>query len=1045
MRKIRSKPLTQAIWLAFGTATALTALPALSQDRVVVTGSRILKSDLQAASPTQTVTEAEIVGRQDVTLDTILNTLPQVNPAGTTTSNNPGNGGQSNIDLRGLGSNRNLVLLDGRRPMVSASDQTVDLNTIPLALIDNIEIITGGAGAVYGADAVSGVVNIKLKRRFDGVAVAAGISNAADKRDAREERFSLLLGNNFDGNRGNAAFYVDTTNRQTLIKGQRAFAAVATSTTSFFPEGTYRPTGNNPTQAAVDALYSQNSYRQPLPGQTTNVSGGLVNYTSGDVPAGSVHSFNTDGTLIYPGIFNSPRDVRNWRYPVDSGVNTNIFPDAYSYNFDAVNILVLPLKRYSMGGKFDFAFDNGTEIFGRLSQTVYTAKQALAPSPVPTIRVARTGEATAGQAESSLVESGQSTPNNLIVPVTNPFIPADLAALLASRSTTGNQTAIVGSGPTEPFQMRWRTLGAGLRESKFDNDVFQLMLGAKGDIGKTGWAWETSGSYGKTQITQAQSGNIDTNKLQRALEAADGGASLCAGGINPFGRQALSASCAQFLNVNSETVTTLNQRILQGFVTGDIAKLPAGALSAVVGAEYRGFQYDFDPGSVSGPISGFNVQSAASGKNNFVDVFGELQIPVLRRAPLAQSLDISLAARTSQSEFEDLEKQVKGDKQRSNTFAFNLTWSPVADIRARASLQRAVRAPNFSELFDGGGSAPQYFDPCSATSAGRTTGNNAALLTALCARVDAAGVPLAGNYVQTPGTQASVTVEGNTALKPETGNSVTLGLVFAPQQGGLRGFSASVDYYQIEVKNAITSPDTNEIIADCYNYYGRNPTYANGANDPTPGLAGTIGPGAKYCGGVFRGGGDILFVDNPDTASGAFAGSNGGRIKTSGLDFALGWRGKLGPGEFSVGLNLTHLLSYKLKTADFLPEKEFKGTIPYFGAGLGQAFPENKLVFNTGYDFGMVAVDARYRWFSAMSNRMELMFPGEKFTGTAATGYLDLGVSVEPFKGVTLRAGVNNVMDQEARTYSPNVQSGTDPSSFDVIGRRYILQMNAKF
>lgn len=1025
----RTKVCAAVLAAVGGGLAAPSAALAQATERIEITGSRILKLDLQSASPLVTVTAEEIVGRQDITLETFLNTLPQVNPAGTTTSNNPGNGGQANIDLRGLGANRNIILIDGRRAMVSASDQTVDVNTIPMAMIDSIEVITGGAGAVYGADAVAGVVNIKLKRKVQGITITAGSSNAMDKRDAREDRISIVAGNAFEGGAGGATMYLDYGKREALIKGQRAFAAVATSTTSFFPEGSYRPSGNNPTQAAVDALYSQPSYRQPLPGQTT--VGGLVPYASGDVPNTSQHSFNTDGTLIYPGIFNSPRDVRNWRYPIDSGVNTNIFPDAYSYNFDAVNYLVLPMERFALGAKLDFTLPGGAEVFGRATNTRYTSKTALAPSPVPTIRVAATGRAAPGQAESPLVVPGQSTANNLVVPVTNPFIPADLATLLASR--TGDQGAIVGSGPTEPFQMRWRTLGAGLREANYSNNVFQGLLGAKGDFGNSGWSWETFASLGNTKIANQQTGNIETNKLQRALEAADGGASLCTGGINPFGRQPLSASCAQYLNVDNTITTTFQQQIVQGFVTGDVVKLPAGSMAVVAGAETRRFEYNLDPGTASGPISGFNTQTPAGGKNNFTDVFGELQIPLLRKAPLAESLDLSLAARTSVSKFTDTVNDVSGEKQRSNTFALNMTWQPVADLRARTSVQRAARAPNFGELFDGGGSAPQYYDPCSATSVGRTTGANAAQLTSLCAVVDAFQVPLPATYVQTPGTQASVTVGGNTALKPETGTSFTAGLVFTPS--AVKGLTASFDYYNIQIKDAITTPDVNEIVADCYNYYGRNPGYL-----------------ATYssCAGIYRGGGDILFVNDPTDADGslrdgAFVGTNGGKISTSGIDVALGWRGTAGPGQLSVGLNWSYLLSYKQRSADFLPEKELSGTIPYFGAGLGQAFPKNKFVLSSGYDFGPVSVDARYRWFSKMENRMAKMFPGEKFTGTQATGYLDVGVTGDIGKAFQVRVGINNLLDQEPRTYAPNVQSGTDPSTFDVIGRRLFLQGTAKF
>ncbi|MES2344038.1 MAG: Plug domain-containing protein, partial [Pseudomonadota bacterium] len=170
--------------------TAFSASAAYAQDgevtEVVVTGSRIVRQDYVANSPISTVTGEQTVANADITLDTYLNTLPQVNPSGTTTSNNPGNGGQSNIDLRGLGANRNVVLVDGRRPMVSANNLTVDLNTIPQALIESIEVITGGAGAAYGADAIAGAVNVKLKRNFEGVDIRANYSNSTEFWDAEE-------------------------------------------------------------------------------------------------------------------------------------------------------------------------------------------------------------------------------------------------------------------------------------------------------------------------------------------------------------------------------------------------------------------------------------------------------------------------------------------------------------------------------------------------------------------------------------------------------------------------------------------------------------------------------------------------------------------------------------------------------------------------------------------------------------------------------------------------------------------------------------------
>jgi iron complex outermembrane receptor protein len=985
-------------------------------ERVVVTGTRILRADLLSSSPMTTISGAQLQANQDITIETMLNALPQVNPAGTTTSNNPGNSGQANIDLRGLGAGRNLVLIDGRRPMVSAADQSVDLNTIPLALIDSIEVISGGAAAVYGADAVAGVVNIKLKRNFEGIDLRAGRSNAMDQNDAKEENFQLTLGGNFGGGKGNAALGFEYAKRQQLVKGQRDFAKVATSTTTSWPEGRWAPSGNSPTQAAVNSLFSGYGYSGP------------------QIPRTSAQGFNSDGTLFYPGLFNSPLDVVNFRSPIDDGVNTKFYPDFYSYNFDSVNLLVLPLERRSFNGKVDYRFDNGVEAFARLSQTRYGAETALAPTPVGGITIRAPGRNIASQVSSPFVVDGltpsgaQRGTTGLIVPVTNPFIPADLQALLATRD--GDNLNLVGSGATEPIIITWRTVAAGLRKQVFENTVSQYLAGAKGPlIGN--WTWEGYLSEGRTKIESKQFGNINAQRLNDALATADGGASLCAGGINPFGRQPLSPACVNYLQIATSTSTTFEQSIGQFFVSGDITELPAGPLSAVAGLEFRNFQYDFDPGTASGPIYGFNSQTQDKGSNSFRDVFGELAIPLLKNAPFARSASISVALRSSESKSVDEVQNLTSTKQRSNTFALNFDWSPTNELRTRASLQKSVRAPNFGELFSGGGAFPQIFDPCSINSAGRTTLAGASQLATLCGATDS---PVTGNttFVATPGNQAFLTTDGNRDLKPETGNSVTLGLVWIPRaQGFIGGLRGSIDYYQIKVKDAILAPDVNEIIADCYNYGGRNPSY-----DAT----------RDSCAAIFRQGDNIAALFNPaDLVDGLYGGTNGGSLETSGLDLALGWGGTVGPGKLDVQLNWTHLLSVKQRSAEFLPTYDYKGTIPFFGVGLGQAYPNDKMMVTAKYAIGDFTGDLRMRYIGKMDNRMSRIFPGERFTGVAATTYWDIGGTYEVVKGVTLRAGINNLLDQKPRTYAPNVQSGTDPSTYDVIGRRLFMQVQAQF
>lgn len=993
-----------------------TALPTLAQqtpavttlERIEITGSRLKKFDLEASSPTVTITSAELQANQDITLETFLNSLPQVNPAGTTSSNNPGNGGQANIDLRGLGSNRNLVLIDGRRPMVSASDQTVDLNTIPMAMVESIEIISGGAAAVYGADAVAGVVNVKLKKNFQGFDLRAGLSNTTKNGDARERNIQGLMGGNFADNRGNAVIGFEFAEREAVYKRQRAFSALATSTTGSWPEGRFSPNGSNlPSQAAVNAIYAGYGYKGP------------------QITRGNSHSFNADGTLFYPGLFNSPLDVANFKYPLDEGVNTRFFPDFYSYNFDPANILVLPLKRRSVTAKANYLLSNGIEVFGKISNSNYNSTTALAPTPVAGGAWRAPGQTTAStQISSPLIEPGKRG-TTLLVNANNVFIPADLKTLLNSR--TGDDANLVGTGAAEPFTMSWRTVAAGLRTNTYANDVTQYLAGAKGDIFNTGWTWEGSMSHGITKINQSQKGNINAQKLADAFGAADGGKSLCAGGVNPFGRQALSAECIAFLQLPTSLAQEFNQTIGQFFVAGDAFEAPAGPVGVVLGAETRRFGYELNPGSTSGPIYGFNSQSAAKAKNSFDDFFAEVSIPLARNMPIIKSANLSLAYRNSRSQATDIIKGLETPSKASNAFAANLDWQPNSEMRARASAQRSVRAPNFGELFDGGGGFPSFFDPCSVNSVGRTTGADAAKLGVLCTATGVSNT----SFVASPGAQAETITTGNINLKPESSNSMTLGLVWTPRSDSfLGGFRGSLDYYRIKVSDAITSPDVNEFIADCYNYNGRNSNYSATTSS---------------CATITRSGSSIIGAYDPVDPDGAFAGGNEGKIDTSGVDISLGWSGKVGPGKLDVQGFWTHLLSYKSKTTSLLPSVDYAGTIAYFGAGLGQSFPENKVTISTNYKLGDVGIDLRMRYIGAMSNRMAKLFPGEALTGVSSTTYWDLGGSYDFTKSLSVRAGVNNLLDQKPRQYSPNVQSGTDPSTYDVVGRRYYLTANLSF
>ncbi|QIG54839.1 TonB-dependent receptor [Altererythrobacter sp. BO-6] len=1014
--------------LAIGMAIA--AQPVFAQDAdegaeaetssaIIVTGSRIVRPNLESPSPVAVVTGDETVEQADITLETYLNTLPQVNPAGTSTSNNPGNGGQSNINLRGLGANRNLVLLNGRRPMVSDSSQRVDINTIPQGLIERVEIVTGGAGAVYGADALAGVTNFILKDDFEGVDLRATYSNVLDEWDGKEYQFSGTIGGNFADGRGNMAISVEHSSRQALLKGQRGFAAQATSTTGTFPTGSVRDGSNPFAQSAIDALF--------------------LGYGSApkDIPVSGTSkiAFNTDGSLFGVGIFNSPVDVTNFRDGVDSAANPNLnyFPDFYTYNFDIINYLVLPYERTSAFLTGHYEISPAVEVFVQGSWVEYTSATALAPTPIGT-RVESLSGTNPTRAKSALIEPGRNV-TALLVPVTNPFIPADLATLLASR--TGNDANIVGSGATEAFTIAKRFLPTGLRQQNFNNEVIQGLIGLRGEIAP-GWRYEIYASKGRTTQDVDLDGNVDVQKVQNLLEAADGGASLCTGGFNPFGAgQPFSQSCIDYVSAPASTTTKFNQEIYQAYIAGNVTELPAGPLSIVLGAEQRKFDYFYDAGSLSGPIAGFNTGTNDKGTNKFTDFFGEVNIPLVSDS-FVQYAELSLLARNSKSDFNDIQNGIDGESQSDWTYGATFTADVNDSLRVRGSYQRAVRAPNFGELFSGGGSFPQYFDPCSTTSNFRQSGGAAARQ--LCIDAAAFGTNFSQSavdaYAQTPGSQVFLGYTGNTDLKPEKGTTFTLGTVF-----NAFGFTGSLDYYNIKVTDAILQPDPNILIAACFGLL--------------PGTNDSLSASSPYCGGsdggFFRVP-DILQIVLPSAlggdASGYFTFQNQGKFKTSGLDFQLAYNLPtefIGP-ESSIGFNLmvNYLIDYKVEELPGVTI-DYADTASYFGAGLGTSFPRWRANLQTDFRINEnIKLDTRIRYIDGMKNRAAVQYVGETFTGPGTAVYVDtaLEFKVDP---LTFRVGVNNLFDRGPEEYAPNSQSGTDPSLYDIYGRRVFVSGRIRF
>ena len=935
---------------------------------VVVTGSRIARRDGTAESPILTVGNQALAESGYTTAEQYLNTLPQIVAGASSQSNNPSSNGRAFIDLRGLGESRNLVLIDGRRGMGATGGGVVDINTIPSALVDRVEIITGGAATTYGADAVAGVVNFIMKKNFEGVAIDTQ-SRVTEQGDGKEFSTNVTLGGKFAEDRGSAMFSAGYFKRDAMGKGDREFAAQASSPTGSFPGGSLSFGANTPTQAGVDAVFGPN---------VCNTNGGQAGF-----------GFNPNGSLFCTGVAGTTRDIVGYTGPA-SDVATAFAPDFFSYNFEPDNLLVLPQERWNLFSQFNLNVNDYFNPYATAMFTNYNAKSALAPTPA-------------------------SGTTGFFVPVTNPFLSAQARALAATRA---NPTAPIA------FSKRFNALGPRVSDNTFD--VWQVTLGSTGKLGKMldDWTYDAFWSYGRTILNETQDGNVRRTQVQAMLDAADGGASLCTGGLNLFGSAPISDSCKALISLQAKNVTVIVQRNAEASISGTLFELPAGPVQTAMGIAYRDLDFDFKPdsGLVPGAVAGFNEQKPVKGVLEFTDVFVETSVPILKDLPLIQSLSVTLGARHSNS-------NISGG---NSSFKINGDWQVVDSFRFRGGYQTAVRAPNVNELF-----APQLnnfpsitaSDPCNTTGAIAATyrnGSNAALVTALCA----AQSPVAGGtaYVQ-PAGQATGITGGNPDLGVEDSKSFTAGAVYRSNSENpwLSGFNASIDYWSIKLENVIASVDATTIIQRCYNRDGANPTFSNSNS---------------WCQMFKRDANNGGIIDLKQLSL------NQAFKETSGVDLALNWGfgldlvGLPEAGSLRFNLVTTWLEKFTEQTTDVDPVNDRAGTISQSTA---TAYPEWKSTFNATYTLKDFEVQTTSRYIGEMVH-FNTVTGGSSTsnTGTKATWYHDISARYELSDSLTLRIGVNNVLDQEPRIYTPNVQANTDPSTFDVLGRRYFIGLNLK-
>jgi len=1058
----RRKKLAQAVsaTIASSVLTGGLSNTAVAQDKsleeVTVTGSRITKRDMSAPSPVLTVGSESFENSANVSIETIMNKLPQFTPGETqfgagaadiqsSASNTPGT---ATLNLRGMGANRNLVLINGRRPQPSNATLVVDLNSIPSSAIKNVEVITGGASAVYGADAMTGVVNFILKDDFQGIE-ADYHTGQTFEGDGSENRASLLIGANAPDGRGNVMIAMEWYRREQVMQRDRDFYINAwedpTNASAGFMHmpswGAQEAAGiaggsNPPSQAAVDLMFSR---YDPA-------------YVNGTVGRNSEFRFNQDGTIFVTqkGLgYNGPINC------LDCGQFSmvNKLTNGDLSQWTTTSFLSSPMERHAlfMSGQYQV-----TDHISGFIQGNYTHSEVQTRGGIPPA-------VTIWQAP---------------VPRDGRALPADLNTLLDSRVVRNNALGIpiAGTGPTGDWSLYQVMDMSGPIDAVHDIDVWQLMFGLKGDLMDGDWTWEAYASRGQTKVIdenfnlgslqryqfliQRPNFGVGTNAVNRDNtpgynNSGRGYGINCPTGLPVFNQFAPDPDCLKGIDTRMINRSALTQEIVEANLQGGLGRwfqLPAGEVRFSIGGTYRSDEFQFHPGNdgleqiFDNPIGIFS-SSSTGGKVDVREEYFELLIPVLEDLPLVKKLDIEGGFRHSNY----------NTAGNANTWKGLSTWQASNWLTFRGGYQFATRAPNINELFAADTLtvvAHPDEDNCSASTLapwGNVPSNPDRLkVQALCRAIignSTSGFDTqtynAGTYGSGPNgfTRATPTFfpleiaifKGNADLSVEEGRTWTLGTVISnPFEGmfshdWLDDLTLTMDFYHIELADTIAPISVQTVYNNCFNYNGTsNPTYD--VNN-------------IFCQKIARNPvtGDRAQVDAPFF--------NLGSTETQGLDIQLNWSHDLGPGRFGISSLINWLDYFKYQDEPGGVVHDATGTLGGLVTAQGGMY-DYKTNTTFSYMWENIYVGLGWRHMPSIKAEAAATNPNTTTTGTGDYDICDLSASYNWGEHYSFRFGVDNLFDKGIPVVGGTpTDSNTDLTSgnYDQLGRRWYLGVKATF
>lgn len=1010
---------------------APTTQPATAEDttgEIVVTGSRIRNPNGASAVPINSISAAELLQTGTTNIGEVINKLPGT--ANTFSQANStrflGTSGLNLIDLYGLGTQRTLVLVNGRRHVaadVLNNAVSTDINTIPSDLIDRVDIVTGGSSAIYGSDAISGVVNFVLKDHFQGLQVR-GQGNITPHGDAGSYYTSVLAGKNFADDRGNIAVDLEYARQNSLYASDRSNYASSNGFVLVNSAG-----GANTSGPANNQFFNDRRIG-------TISDGGLVAFGSTTGACGRDtqgraftcnYLFQPDGSLVQ-----------------QTGTRVGLAPTAGS-----------PSGSSFIGGNGNTGRE-GTllQLYPELDR--YSANLVghfeVSPAFIPFVEASFVRTNSVGQGSSGPAFITGSTIGSAFgygAPLAtyerpsldNPYLSTQARAQIIAAMVAGGANPANITGATR-FTLRRNLTDLGTRTEAATRDTYRIVGGVRGDL-SSHLNYEVSANYGEFIENTRLEGVMNTQRFLLAMDAQRNASGQIVCGsqinaaragtdlngdaanlardiaacvpINPFGNGNISQAAKNYLLNTTTSYGKLTQLDIVGTIAGDTGSffnLPGGPVRFSAGGEYRRetARYEQDAAVANGYYFYNAIPAFTPPSFEVKEAFAEVQLPLLRDLPFAKELTVGSAARVS---------DYKGSAGTTWTYNATGTYKPIEQIGFRGSYNIAVRAPNLSELYtpQGQNFAPGFIDPCAADHIAEGSANRAAN----CA---AAGRPTGYNYAYN---QSLVYRSGgNPNLKAEESRSITAGVVLQP----VRDLVMTVDYYDIKVDNVIQSVDGQTIVDQCYDLANPNNQFCG--QFQRAGAAG--GPNGEE---PFR------IIEGSLLASSL----NYAKLKARGINTDVNYRHKFG----DLGTTLHVVWSHSILNDSFTDPTD-PNYITRFNTTVG--LPKDRVTASFGFTYKKLFLNYQVRYISeqligdyetvnSVQGRAPTnpnQYPNNYYP---AVDYHDfrLGVNVTPKS--TFYIGIDNAFDRQPPYGSTGIGGGT--AIFDNIGRRMYAGVTANF